>query len=402
MDKIYAVNKNDSYLNFPKNNRSNQESYKVLAFISELKQELHNITNLNITDKVLSGTLGFDERHITYIKKNFKRNPRFQISLQELEIYSINLHKKFQKKSLPLKEIVEKYINFNNPKKEKNKIYDFHPKFNLHYFSAINTKEKAYWLGFLFADGSISYKRGGRKMKSKNLRLRFGLNAKDRDSINRVNLLAKTLGIEPKYVGIKSNGLYGFEVTCDNLVNDLIKHGLLVGKNKTYQIEIPSLDKRELVLAFLLGYFDGDGKQGTSRITSSSYKFINQIKIKFNLPYHIYREPGKTACSLHLGAELFNELLDNYKDSMARKRVWLVTPEELIKRNTKLKIRAELLINIQKFVLYIPINQLSDYFGISSSRLGQICEKTALFKPNKGYWLKNKRVGISPILLEKI
>ncbi len=175
-------------------------------------------------------------------------------------------------------------------KKKPNKIYNFHPNFKLHYFKNINTKEKAYWLGFIFADGSIGYKRGGTGNKSINLRFRFGLNANDIDSINIVSCFAKTLGIDPRYVSIKSNGLYGFEITSDILVNHLIEHGLLIGKKKTYNIELPILNSRELFLVFLLGFFDGDGKCGSTRITSSSFKFLNQIKIKFNLPYTIMNQ----------------------------------------------------------------------------------------------------------------
>lgn len=402
MDKVYGVSIEKLNTDNSKNSKFSEEPYTVLMLINDLKKYLHSITNSIISDKKLSKFLSQNEKLITYIKKNNNRNPRFQISLQELSEYKFNLRTRLKEKSLSAINLIELYKRLNNLKKSPHKIYNFHPNFKLYYFKNINTKEKAYWLGFIFADGSIGYKRGGRGNKSINLRFRFGLDAKDIDSVNAVDCLAKTLGIEPKYINIKSNGLYGFEITSDILVNHLIEHSLLIGKKKTYNIELPMLSSRELLLAFLLGFFDGDGKRGSTRITSSSFKFLDQIKIKFNLPYTIYHEPGKNAWSLHLGAELFNQMLDNYKKSMPRKRVRLVTPKELKERNTKIMITTEVLEEIQNLVLRIPIKELCVYYGISSSRLGQICRENDIIIPPRGYWVKNKKIGISPLYMEGI
>ena len=186
------------------------------------------------------------------------------------------------------------------------------------------------------------------------------------------------------------------------LTEGLVEHGLIIGRKKTYQIELPPLGNRELFLAFLLGFFDGDGKAGSTRITSSSYKFLNQIRIKFKLPYTIYHEPEKNAWSLHLGAVLFNEMLDNYGKSIPKKRVRFVTPEQLRELNTKLRVKPQILEEIQRFLFIIPIKQLSIYYGISSSRLGQICKENGMILPSRGYWHSYKRIGISPLFIEGI
>ncbi len=400
MDKGHGVNIENLNTDISTDIKFGKEPYTVLMLISDLKKDLQSITNSIISDKKLSKYLSQNEKLITYIKKNNKRNSRFQISLQELSKYKANLKTRLKEKSLSAIKIIEKYKRLNILKKRPDKIFNFHPNFKLYYFKNINTKEKAYWLGFIFADGSIGYKRGGRGKKSINLRFRFGLDVKDIESVNTVDCFAKTLRIEPKYINIKSNGLYGFEITCDILVNHLIDHGLLIGKKKTYNIELPILNSRELLLAFLLGFFDGDGKRGSSRITSSSIKFLNQIKSKFNLPYTIYHEPEKTAWSLHLGAELFNQMLDNYKKSMPKKRVRLVTPKELKGRNTKIIITIDIIEEIQKLVSIVPIKELCAYYGISSSRLGQICRENNIIIPPRGYWIKNKKIGISPLFIE--
>ncbi len=81
-------------------------------------------------------------------------------------------------------------------------------------------------------------------------------------------------------------------------------------------------------LAFLLGFFDGDGKQGTTRITTNSQLFLFDIKTLFGIKkvintfeYKTKSGEKKVSYRLHLGADFFNEMLDNYNNSLSRKRM---------------------------------------------------------------------------------
>ena len=58
-----------------------------------------------------------------------------------------------------------------------------------------------------------------------------------------------------------------FTIGNKKLTYDLINHGVVPNKSKT--IEFPHLNSKELELSFLLGYYDGDGKKGTTRIAST-------------------------------------------------------------------------------------------------------------------------------------
>ncbi len=87
---------------------------------------------------------------------------------------------------------------------------------------------------------------------------------------------------------------------------------------------------------------------------------------------------------------------------MPKKRIRLVTPKELNERNTKIMITKEILEEIQNLVLRIPIKELCIYYGISPSRLGQICKENNIILPPRGYWVKNKKIGISPLYMEGI
>ncbi len=109
------------------------------------------------------------------------------------------------------------------------------------YFSNIDCEEKAYWLGFLMADGCVH----------KNV---LGLTLKDREHVLK---LKKALCFKGKLHFYKKKKHYGLRIRSDSIVSDLVKHGCV--PNKTYKkIRVPNLDK-SLNVHFWRGYFDGDG-----------------------------------------------------------------------------------------------------------------------------------------------
>ena len=199
-------------------------------------------------------------------------------------------------------------------------VKQYHPNLKENYFHKINTKEKAYWLGFLFADGYIETRN--------NLPFRLGLEiGQDEEFI--VDRFIQALGLNPeakKYIKRSNTVLIRF--ANKSIVNNLVHHGVIPRKSKL--IELPNLDSRKLYLAFLLGFFDGDGKTGTTRIVTGSLKFLEHIQEKYNLNFKIYRKNspgyfkgnliGGKGYSMCLGAKLFNEMMENYKESMPKKR----------------------------------------------------------------------------------
>ena len=64
-------------------------------------------------------------------------------------------------------EVLRKYLNENNyPKRPQKTLLSADSlkasrkhHFNEHYFDVIDTEDKAYWLGFWFADGNIQFKK---------------------------------------------------------------------------------------------------------------------------------------------------------------------------------------------------------------------------------------------------
>lgn len=123
-------------------------------------------------------------------------------------------------------------------------------------FHTIDTDEKAYWLGFIMADGSVSEKNASKN--SQNI-LRITLQKNDYNHLIKFNNFIGTdkplhysrhaNKIEQEYVTV--------EVVSNQVVEDLNNLGCI--PRKTYENIWVNLDTDELQFAFIRGFFDGDG-----------------------------------------------------------------------------------------------------------------------------------------------
>ena len=129
---------------------------------------------------------------------------------------------------------------------------------NHNIFSNINTEEKAYWLGFLAADGNVYYDK-----------ISCNLQASDRSHLKK---MARFFGESEEkvetYTGATPSGgkreyvrLNIFSIQC---ANDLHKVG--IPENKSLILEPPLfLENKNLQYAWIRGYFDGDGALSYSK-----------------------------------------------------------------------------------------------------------------------------------------
>lgn len=142
------------------------------------------------------------------------------------------------------------------------------------FFSSIDTEEKAYWLGFIIADGSIE----DRKDRQDTYRLVIRLQENDRVHLEKFNSSIK--GDFPINLSITSiRGKYHkvntLRVNSSEMCKDLISMGIL--PRKTCKEIIPNIPK-ELAKHLIRGVFDGDG------CFSYSYKLDRNIPTSsFNL-----------------------------------------------------------------------------------------------------------------------
>jgi len=150
---------------------------------------------------------------------------------------------------------------------------------NDEYFENIDTEEKAYWLGFLFADGYIRDRNHG-----KSLEMKLGIKDKNHLELFR-KCIKSTHNITESFNKVKYKDGYSISHLCwlaiysDKLVESIKKQG--VHSRKTFTIQPPLNVPKKLLRHFIRGYFDGDGcicfnrktKRGVVGIVSASPNF---------------------------------------------------------------------------------------------------------------------------------
>ena len=128
-----------------------------------------------------------------------------------------------------------------------------------HYFDDIDTEEKAYWLGFLTADGWVN-KNDKNNAGVTGIELQYG-------DINHLKKFNKSIGGNYQIVDRwRTCSLSPYKDkknhTCIIRIFSLIMYNSLVNKgftnNKSFDYHIPNL-KQDLIRHYIRGYFDGDG-----------------------------------------------------------------------------------------------------------------------------------------------
>lgn len=123
---------------------------------------------------------------------------------------------------------------------------------NYHYFDAIDDEHKAYWLGFIYADGYVTNNTFGIKLQESDCGHLEKLKM-DLQSDHKIGHYVSTSG----YSNQSSYCMIGINDT--HQVETLIAKG--VSRRKSKIVDFPSEDivPPHLVPHFIRGYFDGDG-----------------------------------------------------------------------------------------------------------------------------------------------
>lgn len=175
-----------------------------------------------------------------------------------------------------------KKLGYNKPRRK----YEF----NQSYFKNINTKNKAYILGFIMADGCICKSTSDKASPD---RLIIQISYKDRCILE---FIQKELGSNYKIKDFVPNGTYSNNMMSSLTINstelcaDLIKHGII--PNKTGKESFPKI-RENLKRHFIRGFLDGDGwitSSNTGSITVgfiSNYTMLESIKSEINKSLNI-------------------------------------------------------------------------------------------------------------------
>lgn len=128
--------------------------------------------------------------------------------------------------------------------------------FNEDVFKSIDSAEKAYWLGFITADGYVNEDRGVLSIK---------LNAKDRTHLEK---FIKCINgdenmIKTEYHNITGNELSNAVINSRTIVDDLVKLNIRQCKSSKEQVApIP----KEYIRDYIRGLWDGDGHIGEKEL----------------------------------------------------------------------------------------------------------------------------------------
>ncbi|MDK0928420.1 LAGLIDADG family homing endonuclease [Clostridium perfringens] len=160
------------------------------------------------------------------------------------------------------KYIKEAEITITNPLKKYQYAED--------YFEKIDTEQKAYWLGFIYADGSITE-------CDTYMRLEIGI-------INKEHLVkfAECVGLPADVVKERKTCAKGVEYTSyrisvhsTKMCRDLCKLGATPRKSLT--LKFPENLRSDLIRHFIRGYFDGDGCVSHRELPSGNL----QVRVNF-------------------------------------------------------------------------------------------------------------------------
>lgn len=181
------------------------------------------------------------------IRKKTEITPEIIQSI--INLYEDGLSSRIVAKKLDItKSTVLKYLKENNIKRSKPSSYRKYTNDST-FFDSIDTSEKAYWLGVLFADG---YNR------TQDNSITLGNAEKDKDLPYGLKKALKATN--PIYIRKrgeeKHQDFYTLKIYDKQLSQSLNKLGCC--QNKTDKLQYPDIPK-EFNRDFIRGYFDGDG-----------------------------------------------------------------------------------------------------------------------------------------------
>ena len=232
------------------------------------QEKIIDLFNNGYNTKDISTMLNLNQqRDYRVLKKNNIKVPKNMITITKVMedniiksykagVSSVNLGKKYNMCDRTIIKILREH-NVEIRKAGRESLVS-----NKDFFENIDTEEKAYFLGFIVADGSIGiYKniktfqimlQSQDKYILEKLRTLLGYNIEKYDE--KKDSIIVTQG-NLKYS--KSKDEYALSISCSKIYDDLYSHGIY--PRKTFNTSIPSGIPDNLFRHFVRGLFDGDG-----------------------------------------------------------------------------------------------------------------------------------------------
>jgi len=249
----------------------NREELELLS----ANPELFKVNRIGKNPSKAGSKIKWTEEQINFIKQDYKNN---------LDVKRLSLL--FKTSEQAMREWLHKFGIKTLTKTEKNRLKKVR---NSDYFEIINTPDKAYWLGFLYADGGIT---------SDLRNLRINLKEEDEQHLNKFLKAIEATTITVKHSIKKDKGKeYRGSYICigdKKMISDLINKGCTPRKTETITFPTENQVPKELLNHFIRGYFDGDGCITWANHKNSELKYFGGCIIGTeNLLKGILREFNK-------------------------------------------------------------------------------------------------------------
>ena len=176
--------------------------------------------------------------NLKYASDEYLSNPNINIE---------EICKKYEVSHSSFPKYLKEYLGIKIEKRVKSN-------FNDRFFDSIDTEEKAYWLGFIFADGYISSD-PITEGKKKSYTFELSLKVDDIEHLKKLKVLLET----PRPV-LNTGNRCRLLVNSKHLWNTLNNYGCTPRKSLTLKFPDENIFKdKSLIRHFIRGYFDGDG-----------------------------------------------------------------------------------------------------------------------------------------------
>tara|TARA_Y100000310_G_C20699497_1_gene828391 strand:+ start:5021 stop:5998 length:978 start_codon:yes stop_codon:yes gene_type:complete len=175
---------------------------------------------------------------------------------------------------------------------------------NHDFFCKIDEERKAYWFGFLYADGNISKK----NRKQKNVTLELSI--KDKEHVEKfANIFDSNCKI---YSHNKNNVIYKSckcLITSPQLWQDLYDKELVPVKTYKNNDEMFNFIPNDLLKHFIRGFFDGDGGIMFNKKTNGvSFHMVGTLKILQKIQSILCKELGISSTNIFPRKEVSNNI----------------------------------------------------------------------------------------------
>lgn len=176
------------------------------------------------------------------------------------------------------------------------------------FFETINTQEKAYTLGFLYADGNV-----------RDNCFRWNIQKGDKDILEKIAKAIQYTGPIPiRYKSGNRQPQASLYIGRKKMAKDLCNLGCVPTKSLILRFPTENMVPKNLLSHFMRGYFDGDGHLDSNVGYTGSYDFITEsikyLPVNHTAVYQRYKDkpPQESAHTLHFNRNADKKLFLNW------------------------------------------------------------------------------------------